>query len=50
MKSDNVSFEEHPEYFADFDDSVIRYISQNIDNISDEELQEIIEKELAKYD
>ncbi len=50
MRVVDVSFEEHPEYFADFDDSTIRYISENIDNISDEELQEIIEKELAKYD
>ncbi|WP_405290560.1 hypothetical protein [Methanobrevibacter sp.] len=49
MKIDDVSVEEHPEYFADFDDSTIRYISENIDNISDEELQEIIEKELSKY-
>ena len=49
MRIDDVSSEEHPEYFADFDDSTIRYISENIDDISEEELQEIIEKELAKY-
>lgn len=42
MRINDVSYEEHPEYFADFDDSTIRYIS-------DEEFQEIIKKELAKY-
>lgn len=42
MRINDVSYEEHPEYFAGFDDSTIRYIS-------DEEFQEIIKKELAKY-
>lgn len=49
MRIDDVSLEEHPEYFADFDDSTIRYISENIEDISDEDLQKIIEKELSKY-
>ncbi len=49
MKIVDVSYEEHPELFADFDDEVIRYISENIDTLTEEELHEIIKKELAKY-
>lgn len=48
MKENNISLENNPELFEDFDDTTIRYISQNIDNISVEEFQEIVDKELAK--
>lgn len=48
MKVDNISLENNPELFADFDDSVIKYISQNCETLTEEEFNEIVNKELAK--
>ena len=48
MKVDNISLENNPELFADFDDSTINYISQNCETLTEEEFNEILNKELAK--
>ena len=48
MKVDNISLENNPELFADFDDSTINYISQNCETLTEEEFNEIVNKELAK--
>ena len=50
MKKSNITLEDNPELFADFDDSAIRYISENIDTLTSEEFQEIVDRELSKHD
>ena len=48
MKMNNISLENHPELFETFDDSVINYIMENIETITDEEFQEIVKRDLTK--
>jgi hypothetical protein len=48
MKDVEISLENNPELFADFDDSTIQYISQNCETLTEEEFNEIVNKELAK--
>ena len=47
MEINDISLEKNPEYFAEFDDTAIQYISQNIETITDEEFKDIVERELG---
>ena len=46
MDINDISLEKNPEYFEEFDDAAINYISQNIETITDEEFKDIVEREL----